>query len=73
MDLPIEVLIHNPTLGLKGTRGTLLSVSEIGFFEVRCELGSRIHRILLPVEQTALIFAEADESPEAELDVEVER
>ena len=73
MDLPVEVLIHNPTVGLKGTRGTLLSVSEIGFFEVRCELGSRIHRILLPVGQTALIFAEADESPEATLDVEVER
>lgn len=73
MDLPIEVLIHNPTVGLKGTRGTLLSISEVGYYEVRCQLGSRIHRILLPVAQTALIAGEAEESPEATLDVEVER
>lgn len=70
MDLPTEVLIHNSTLGLKGTRGTLLAISDLGFFEVRCELGSRIHRILLPVGQTALIVSEAEEVSEATLEVE---
>lgn len=70
MDLPSEVLIHNPTLGLKGTRGTLLAISEIGYYEVRCELGSRIHRMLLPVAQTALIFGEAEEALEPGLEVE---
>lgn len=70
MDLPTEVLIHNTTLGLKGTRGTLLAISDFGFFEVRCQLGSRIHRILLPVGQTALIVSEAEEVTEATLEVE---
>ncbi len=70
MELPSEVLIHNPTMGLKGTQGTLLVISEMGYYEVRCTLGSRIHRILLPIQQTALIFGEAEEVPEAILDVE---
>jgi hypothetical protein len=72
MDLPTEVLIHNATLGLKGTRGTLLAISELGYFEIRCQLGSRIHRILLPVSQTALIVGEAEEEL-AELTLDVER
>ena len=70
MELPNEVLIHSPILGLKGSRGTLLSISELGFFEVRCQLGSRIHRILLPVERTALIFGEAEEASEPGLEIE---
>lgn len=70
MELPAEVLIHNQLLGLKGGRGTLLQVSSDGFYELNCVFGENIHRVLLPIDSTALIGREPEEQMAS---VEVER
>ncbi len=71
MDLPAEILIHNALLGLKGGKGKLVRVSSQGFYEVKIAFGKKTHRVLLPVDETVVIFRE----PEAEWEpgVEVER
>ena len=71
MELPAEILIHNALLGMKGAQGTLLYMSELGFYEVNCHFGEKIHRILLPISETAIILREPEEaSPES---IEIER
>lgn len=55
MEIPSEVLIHNSTLGLKGTEGRLLQVSSLGFYEVECDFGQATHRLLLPISSTVII------------------
>jgi hypothetical protein len=72
MELPAEVMIHNETLGLKGHRGVLLQVSPEGYYEVNCAFGERMHRTLLPIHGTVLIYR----NPEAVVegaDMEIER
>lgn len=71
MEIPIEILVHNETLGVKGTEGRLLQIGEEGFYEVNLQFGGSLHRVLLPVSSTVIISKE----PEAELGdaVEIER
>lgn len=70
MDLPADVQIHNEILGLKGTRGTLVMVSPHGFYEVKLKFGENLHKVLLPIPTTVLVFRE----PEAQFDgLEIER
>ena len=70
MDLPVDVLIHNTIVGMKGEEGTLLFVGD-GFYELNCRFGGSVHRILLPIHQTVLIAKEQEERFTA--DVEIER
>jgi hypothetical protein len=71
MELPAEILIHNALLGMKGAHGTLLHMSELGYYEVNCLFGEKTHRILLPISETAIILREPEEaSPES---IEIER
>lgn len=72
MELPAEVLIHNSVLGMKGSPGTLLQVSPHGFYEANVRFGDRVHRVLLPIESTALIAAEPEEAVAAD-GIEIER
>lgn len=60
MDVPHEVLIHNATLGMKGSVGTLLTISPDGYYEVNCRFGENTHRVLLPIVDTVLISREAE-------------
>lgn len=71
MDLPAEVQIHNELLGIKGGKGTLVMVSPHGFYEVKCHFGPNLHKVLLPIENTVIVFRE----PEAQFDsaIEIER
>jgi len=70
MELPAEVMVHNEMIGMKGSRGDLLAISEIGYYEVNCSFGDKIHRVLLPIAGTVLIARD----PENLIDrVEVER
>jgi hypothetical protein len=71
MDLPAEVQLHNELLNLKGAKGTLIMVSSDGFYEIKLVFGENTHRVLLPVQNTVIIFRE----PEAvfEVGVEIER
>lgn len=70
MELPTEILIHNALLGVKGSRGSLLSISPHGYYEVNMKFGERLHRVLLPIETTVLISQEAEEAAETRLDLE---
>ena len=65
MELPIAVLIHNEVLGIKGSRGELLSISPHGYYEINLEFGEKIHRVLLPIDDTVVIRREP-EVPAAE-------
>ncbi len=62
MELPTQVLVHNQILGVKGAKGTLLSVSPHGYYEVNLKFGDSQHRVLLPVSSTVVIASEAEET-----------
>jgi len=71
MEVPAEVLVHNETVGMKGSRGTLLQVSPHGYYEVNVHFGERLHRVLLPIARTVLIQQRPEEAPAAgELEIE---
>lgn len=72
MELPAEVLIHNPVVGMKGSPGTLLQVSPHGFYEANVRFGDSVHRVLLPIAGTALIAAAPEEAVAAG-GIEIER
>lgn len=72
MELPAEVLIHNETVGMKGTKGTLLTVSPQGYYEANVHFGDRLHRVLLPIARTVLIHQTPEEAVMAG-EIEIER
>ncbi len=72
MEVPAEVLIHNETVGMKGSQGRLLQISADGYYEVNVKFGDRLHRVLLPIARTVLISRDAEEVVTTE-DVEIER
>ncbi len=70
MELPTEILIHNALLGVKGARGTLLTISPHGYYEVNMKFGDRLHRVLLPIEETVLIAQEAEDAGSEAIEIE---
>jgi hypothetical protein len=71
MELPGKVLVYSQILGLSGTQGVLVAIRPEGFFELRLPSQGKIHVVLLPVDQTGIVFAEPE--PEIGPDIEVER
>jgi hypothetical protein len=71
MELPAEVLIHNQILSVKGGKGTLITISPDGYYEINCLFGERPHRTLFPIQGTVLIAREPEEMLVS--DVEIER
>lgn len=59
MELPVRVIIFCPTLEFKNKQGRLLAISE-HYYEIRMEFAERNHTVLLPIANTALIFADAN-------------
>lgn len=72
MELPAEVLIHNETVGMKGSKGTLLTISPQGYYEANVKFGDRLHRVLLPIARTVVIHQAPEEAVAAE-ELEIER
>lgn len=70
MELPAEILIHNALLGMKGAKGTLLNISELGFYEVNCHFGDKVHRILLPISESIIILRQPEEAMPDTLEIE---
>lgn len=60
MEVPAEVMVHNEQLGMKGTRATLLQVSDDGYYELNVKFGERVHRVFLPIGGTAVIAREPE-------------
>jgi len=70
MELPTPVLIHNELIGVKGGAGSLLNISDFGFYEVNLTFGSNVHRVLLPIATTVIIGKEPEAPEAAGLDIE---
>ncbi len=70
MDLPADVQLHNELVGLKGKKATLVAVSPHGYYEVNLSFGENIHRVLLPVVNTVVIFREPEAQYESGIDIE---
>ncbi|MEO8503553.1 MAG: hypothetical protein ABI609_06605 [Acidobacteriota bacterium] len=70
MELPTDVLIHCELLGMKGARGRLLQVAAEGYYELNCQFGDRLHRVLLPVVNTVLIQSQPEAAWSGEQDIE---
>jgi hypothetical protein len=70
MELPADVLIHNEILGVKGGKGTLITISPDGFYEINCVFGERVHRTLFPIQGTVLISREPQEMMRADQEIE---
>jgi hypothetical protein len=71
MEIPSKVSVFNRTLEVKGKAGTLVAISEAGYYEVILEVQQRNHTVLFPVAETVVIFNEA--LPNLSADFEIER
>ena len=71
MEIPSKISIFNRTLEVKGKAGTLIAISDEGYYEVVLEVQSRNHTVLFPIAETVIIFNEA--LPQVSADFEVER
>ncbi len=70
MEIPSKVSIFNKTLEVKGKVGTLIAVSDAGYYEITMEVNQKTHTVLMAVAETVLIFNE----PEPEVaSIEIER
>lgn len=70
MEIPSKVSIFNKTLEVKGKIGTLIAVTEAGYYEITMEVNQKNHTVLFPVSETVLIFNEPN--PEV-ASIEIER
>ena len=70
MELPADIMIHNELMGFKGSRGRLLEISELGYYEVNVRFGDKTHRVLLPIAETVLIDSVAEEEVGPRIEVE---
>lgn len=70
MDLPADVRVYNEQIGLKGSRATLIAVHDHGIYEIKLQLKEHMHRALVPVAETALIFSEPEISYVIEDEIE---
>ena len=71
MEIPSKVSIFNRTLEVKGKPGTLIAISDEGYYEIVLEVQTRNHTVLFPIAETVIIFNEA--LPAVSADFEVER
>ena len=56
--------------GLKGGKGVLVALSSHGFYETKIQFGKNNHRVLLPIEDTVIIFREAEVDYATDMEVE---
>ncbi|MEM9293543.1 MAG: hypothetical protein AAGD01_17800 [Acidobacteriota bacterium] len=76
MELPAQVLVHNAIMGLKGAAGTLLRIDAHGYYELNLSFGDKLHRALLPIEETVVIHRRPEETVPAAAaagELEIER
>ena len=71
MEIPAKVSIFNRTLETKGKPGTLVAITDEGYYEIVLEVQTRNHTVLFPIAETVVIFNEA--LPAISADFEVER
>jgi hypothetical protein len=70
MEVPARVMVYNQLLSLSGTLGLLVAVRPDGCYELRLPSQGKVHTVLLPVAQTALVYAEPEPETAPELGIE---
>jgi len=71
MELPARVLVYNQLLGLNKHPATLVSIRPEGYYELRLQSqDGRQHLTLIPVTQSAVVFAEAEAEVPPEMNIE---
>ena len=70
MEIPSIVTVFHSNAQFNNKRGTLVAVSNEGYYEVNMDLGQRRHTVLFPIAETVLIFNEPLVSPGGEFEVE---
>ncbi|HNX49239.1 MAG TPA: hypothetical protein PLS53_05100 [Thermoanaerobaculaceae bacterium] len=70
MELPAKVMVYSQILGLSGTQGTLVTIRPDGCYELRLLSQGRTHLVLLPVDQTGIVFAEPEPEVPPEMGIE---
>lgn len=70
MEIPSKISVFNRTLEVKGKAGTLIAISDEGYYEVVLEVQARNHTVLFPIAETVIIFNEALPQVSAEFEVE---
>jgi hypothetical protein len=63
-------MVYNQLLGLSGTQGLLVAVRRDGCYEVQLPSQGKVHTVLLPMAQTALVYAEPEPETATELGIE---
>ncbi|HUP45272.1 MAG TPA: hypothetical protein VM779_07135 [Thermoanaerobaculia bacterium] len=71
MEIPSKISVFNRTLEVKGKAGTLIAISDSGYYEIVLEVQQRNHTVLFPIAETVVIFNEA--VPATSADFEIER
>jgi hypothetical protein len=71
MEYPAKVLVYNQLLSLSGTQGLLVALRAEGSYEIKLPSQGKVHTVLLPIAQTALVLAEPE--PEVTPGVDIER
>ena len=70
MEIPGKVSVYCPLIDAKGTAATLVTISDLGYYQVEVQIKGRTHVMFLPVANTALYFAEPEPIPDTEFEIE---
>ena len=70
MELPTKVKVYSQILGLSGLDGTLVALRPEGCYELRLVSQGKLHLVLLPIDQTGIVFAEPEPEVMPESDIE---
>jgi hypothetical protein len=70
MEIPGKVSFYCPLIDAKGTIGTLVNVSNLGYYQVDVPIKGRTHVMFLPIAHTALYFSEPEPVPEEGFEIE---
>lgn len=71
MEIPSKVSVFNRTLEVKGKPGTLIAISEDGYYEITMQVQDKVHTVLFPIADTVVVFN--DPLPQVDRGFEVER
>jgi hypothetical protein len=70
MELPSTVLINCSVVEFKNVEGSLIAISELGYYELQIKRGEKRYTYLLPVANTALVCVDPLLEPHADFEVE---
>jgi hypothetical protein len=70
MEVPGKVSFYCPLIDAKGTKGTLVSVTDGGYYQVEVPIKGNTHVMFLPIAHTALYFTDPEPEPEEGFEIE---